>query len=165
MTSPTKRLIGENGRRVRRQNLRRARKRSARPSGSRLGRTIIVLNLLGLAILIGGTLVSNGLRDSLIKSRLAGLTLQGHLIANVIDQTATQGEPDPALEADAAAGVLQSLSIPKSQRTRLYDAGRVGCWPIPTSSPIESKRPRCHRRDMPGGLSFHIRLGPSAQSD
>jgi two-component system sensor histidine kinase ChvG len=144
----------------RRSAPRRGRGRSPRPLGSRLGRTIIVLNLLGLAILIGGTLISNGLRDSLIKSRLAGLTLQGHLIANVIDQTATQGEPDPALEADAASGVLASLLIPKSQRTRLYDAAghlladsymvadRVEATPLPP--------PR-----VTGRPTFRIRLGPS----
>ena len=98
----------------------------SKPIGSRLGRTIIVLNLLGLAILIGGTLLSSGLRQSLITSRLESLVLQGHLIANVIDQTATQGEPYPALDADAANSVLQSLLISKSQRTRLYDpSGRL----------------------------------------
>jgi two-component system sensor histidine kinase ChvG len=122
-----------------------------------------VLNLLGLAILIGGTLVSSGLRDSLIESRLAGLKLQGRLIANVIDQTATQGEPDPALEADAASGVLSSLLIPKSQRTRLFDAGgrlladsytiadRVEATPLPP--------PR-----NAGALNLRIQLGPSPKT-
>ena len=139
---------------------RRVRRRDARPSGSRLGRTIIVLNLLGLAILIGGTLVSSGLRDSLIKSRLAGLTLQGHLIANVIDQTATQGEPEPALEADAANGVLSSLLIPKSQRTRLYDAaGRLLADSYLVADRVEAKPLPPPR--MAGRPSFRIRLGPS----
>ena len=98
-------------------------RRMGQPFGSRLGRTIIILNLLGLAILIGGTLISSGLRQGLIKTRLDSLTLQGELIANVIDQTATQGEPEPALEADVASSVLQSLFIPRSQRARLYDSG------------------------------------------
>ncbi len=136
--------------------------RGARPFGSRLGRTIIVLNLLGLAILIGGTLVSSGLRDSLIKSRLAGLTLQGHLIANVIDQTATQGEPDPALEADAASGVMSSLLIPKSQRTRLYDAaGRLLADSYNIVDRVESTPLPPPRRS--GAFSLHIRLGPSPE--
>ena len=37
------------------------------PLGSRLGRLIIVLNLLGLAILVGGALVLNELRQGLIR--------------------------------------------------------------------------------------------------
>ena len=139
-----------------------ARGRGPRPFGSRLGRTIIVLNLLGLAILIGGTLVSSGLRDSLIRSRLAGLTLQGHLIANVIDQTATQGEPDPALEADAASGVLSSLLIPKSQRTRLFDAaGRLLADSYTVADRVESTPLPPPRK--PGGLGFRLRLGPSPE--
>ncbi|MHB8530467.1 MAG: stimulus-sensing domain-containing protein [Caulobacteraceae bacterium] len=92
------------------------------PLGSRLGRFIVVLNLLGLAVLVGGSLVLNELRQGLVNARIASLTLQGELIANVIDQTATVGDPEPALEADRAADVLQSLFIPRSQRARLFDA-------------------------------------------
>ena len=92
------------------------------PLGSRLGRLIVVLNLLGLAILVGGSLILGELRQGLINARIDSLTLQGNLIANVIDQTATVGEPEPALEADTAANVLQSLPIPRSQRVRLFDA-------------------------------------------
>ncbi len=91
------------------------------PLGSRLGRLIVVLNLLGLAILIGGSLVLNELRQGLITAKVDSLTLQGELIANVIDQTATRGDPEPALDADRAADVLQSLFIPRSQRARLFD--------------------------------------------
>ncbi|MGH6986569.1 MAG: stimulus-sensing domain-containing protein [Caulobacteraceae bacterium] len=106
---------------------RRARRRegvSAKvwPLGSRLGRLIVVLNLLGLAILIGGSLVLNELRQGLINAKIDSLTVQGELIANVIDQTATVGEPEPALDADRAADVLEALFIPRSQRVRLFDA-------------------------------------------
>jgi two-component system sensor histidine kinase ChvG len=141
---------------------RRVRRRPLRRSGSRLGRTIIVLNLLGLAILIGGTLVSSGLRDSLIKSKLTGLTLQGRLIANVLDQTATQGEPEPALEADAASSVLSSLSIPKSQRTRLYDAaGRLLADSYTVADRVEATPLPPPKRT--GRFGLHIRLGPSPE--
>jgi two-component system sensor histidine kinase ChvG len=92
------------------------------PLGSRLGRLIIVLNLLGLAILIGGALVLNEFRQGLIQTRLESLELEGEVIAKVIDEYATIGEPNPALEADAAASVVNVLSIPSSQRARLFDA-------------------------------------------
>ena len=138
-------------------------RRPARPIGSHLGRTIVVLNLLGLAILIGGTLLSSGLRQSLIKSRLDSLTLQGHLIANVIDQTATQGDPDPALEADVANSVLQSLLIPKSQRMRLYDAaGRLLADSYVVADRVESASlppARVGERSK-----FRFRFGPSPET-
>ncbi len=100
---------------------RREVRRGGWPLGSRLGRLIVILNLLGLAILIGGALVLNESSQGQVKARQESLNLQGQLIANVIDQTATVGEPEPSLQGDTAAGVLQSLFIPKSQRARLYD--------------------------------------------
>jgi two-component system sensor histidine kinase ChvG len=96
------------------------------PLGSRLGRLIIVLNLLGLAILIGGAMVLNEFRQGLIETRLESLELEGEVIAKVIDEFATLGEPQPALEADSASSVVNVLSIPSSQRARLFDAdGRL----------------------------------------
>jgi two-component system sensor histidine kinase ChvG len=92
------------------------------PLGSRLGRLIIVLNLLGLAILIGGALILNELRQGLVNARIDSLTIEGKVISNVIDQYATVGDPEPALEADTASNVLQALFIPRAQRARLYDA-------------------------------------------
>lgn len=94
--------------------------------GSRLGRLIIALNLLGLAILISGALVLNELRRGLVNARIDSLTTQGELIANVIDRAATLGEPEPALEPERASDILQLLFIPRSQRARLFDAhGRL----------------------------------------
>jgi two-component system sensor histidine kinase ChvG len=90
--------------------------------GSRLGGLIIALNLLGLAILIGGALVLNEMRRGLINAQIDSLTTQGEFIANVIDRAATMGEPIPQLEVDRAAQTLQLLFIPRSQRARLFDA-------------------------------------------
>ena len=63
--------------------------------GSRLGRLIVVLNLLGLAILIAGALILNELGRGLIQARIDGLTTEGEFIANVIVGGATS--PEPAL--------------------------------------------------------------------
>ena len=87
-----------------------------------LGRLIVVLNLVALAILVGGALLLNELRQGLVQARIDSLQTQGQLIANVIDQLATIGDPEPQMEADQASDILQSLFIPKSQRARLYDA-------------------------------------------
>ena len=90
--------------------------------GSKLGRLIIALNLFGLAILIGGALVLNELRRGLVNARIDSLTTQGELMATIIDQAATVGEPVPAMDGEYAGRVLQLLSNPKAQRARLFDA-------------------------------------------
>jgi two-component system, OmpR family, sensor histidine kinase ChvG len=94
--------------------------------GSRVGRLIIALNLLSLAILVGGSLILNEQRRGLIEARVDSLSTQGELIANVIAGAATRGSPEPMLEADRASDILQLLFIPRSQRARLFDAdGRL----------------------------------------
>ncbi|HWF00530.1 MAG TPA: ATP-binding protein [Caulobacteraceae bacterium] len=89
---------------------------------SRVGRLIVFLNLTALAILAGGALLLNELRPGLVDARIDSLRTEGQLIANVIDSGATVGDPEPQLEADAASDFLQSLSIPRSERVRLFDA-------------------------------------------
>ncbi|ALL12059.1 ATP-binding protein [Caulobacter henricii] len=98
------------------------RRRWAWPGGSRLGRLIIGLNIMALAILVIGALVLNELRSGLVNARIDSLTTQGELIANVIDQSATVGEPEPGLDPYAASAIFQLLFIPRSQRARLFDA-------------------------------------------
>jgi two-component system sensor histidine kinase ChvG len=138
------------------------------PIGSRLGRLIVALNLLGLAILIGGALVLNELRRGLIDARVESLTTEGQVIANVIDQTATVGEPEPSLEADTAASVLQSLSIPKSQRVRLFDAeGHLLADSYIVADRVEAKPlpPAKKPGDSDLGLRFNLLGKPSPKQD
>jgi two-component system sensor histidine kinase ChvG len=100
----------------------RAERRRARTPPSRIGRLIVILNLAGLAVLIGGALLLNELRQGLVDARMQSLRAEGQLIANVIDKAATVGDPEPLLEADEASDILQSLAIPRSERVRLFDA-------------------------------------------
>ncbi len=125
--------------------------------GSRLGRFIVALNLLSLAILIAGALVLNELRRGLIQARIDGLTTQGELIANVIGGAATVGAPDPQLQADKASEILQLLFIPHSQRARLFDAqGRRLADSYLTADRVEWRPLPPAKR--PGGLQFRWRL-------
>jgi two-component system sensor histidine kinase ChvG len=111
------------------------------------------LNLIGLAILIGGALVLNELRQGLINASRESLTQQGELIANVIDQLATVGDPTPALDADTASDVLFSLFIPHSQRARLFDAqGRLLADSYLVADRVEVRPLPPIRR--PGDVSF-----------
>jgi two-component system, OmpR family, sensor histidine kinase ChvG len=147
-----------------------ARKRRAQPSGpsffrwlpgSRLGRLIILLNVLGLAIIIAGSLLLNELRRGLVGARIDSLTTQGELIVNVINRAATVGEPTPELDAQAASEILQMLSNPRSQRARLFDAqGNLVADSYWVADRVEWKvlppaRPRSDQR----GLALDLNIG------
>jgi len=131
--------------------------------GSRLGRLIIALNVLGLAILIAGALVLNELRRGLVNARIDSLTTQGELMASIIDRAATVGEPEPFMDAAYANEiVLQLLANPQNQRARLFDAeGRVVAdseqvidrveWKVlPSAKPREGQQGFNLDLDMPG---------------
>lgn len=93
--------------------------------GSRLGRTIILLNVIGLLVLVSGALILSQVRGGLINAQKASLAAQGQLMANIIDEGATVGEPEPALDAERARSVLLLLFVPRaqrSQRARIFDA-------------------------------------------
>lgn len=111
--------------------------------GTRLGRLIIALNLLGLAILVAGALAQNELRRGLVNARIDSLTTQGELMAEIIDQAATVGEPTPALDPVYASQTLELLANPRIQRARLFDAqGKL----IADSDWVTD---RVERRDLP----------------
>jgi two-component system sensor histidine kinase ChvG len=119
---------------------------------------IIALNLLGLAILIIGALVLNELRRGLVNARIDSLTTQGELMATIINQAATVGEPTPALDADYASRILQLLANPKAQRARLFDAkGRLIADSDWVADRVEWRElPPARSRDSPQGLDFEF---------
>jgi two-component system sensor histidine kinase ChvG len=94
-------------------------------AGSRLGRLILGLNLLGLTVLVAGALVLNEMGRGLVAARIDSLTTQGEFIANVLEQASTRGDPQPVLVPDWARDTLQLLFIPRSQRARVFDAHGV----------------------------------------
>ena len=121
--------------------------------GSKLGRLIVLLNLLGLAILIGGALAMNELSKGLINAKIDSLKTQGEFIVSVLEQTATRGEPAPALDAQGARDTLQVLFIPNSQRARIFDAsGALIADSYVIADRVEWKALPPARK--PGGISF-----------
>jgi two-component system, OmpR family, sensor histidine kinase ChvG len=132
--------------------------------GSRLGRLIIVLNVLGLAILIAGALVLNELRRGLVRARIDSLSTQGELIVNVINLAATSGEPAPHLDAAAASEILQILSNPRSQRARLFDAeGHLIADSYWVADRVEWRVLPPARAREDGGLSLELYRGKPPQ--
>jgi len=124
--------------------------------GTRLGRLIIALNVLGLAVLIAGALVLNELRRGLVNARIDSLTTQGELMATIIDRAATVGEPTPAMDPAYAGEILQILANPKAQRARLFDAqGRVIADSEWVTDRVEAKAlPPAHDREAEPGFQF-----------
>ena len=90
-------------------------------AGSRLGRLILLLNLLGLLVLVAGALVFNEFRRGLVEARLDSLNTQGQLISYAIVNAATEGDPEPALNPDRARAIITILGVSKGERARLYD--------------------------------------------
>jgi two-component system sensor histidine kinase ChvG len=136
--------------------------------GTRLGRLIIGLNVLGLAILVGGALVMNELRRGLVEARIDSLTTQGELMASIIEQAATVGEPAPSMDAAYANDlVLQLLANPKGQRARLFDAsGKVVADSDWVVDRVEREAlPPAKAREEAGGLHLDLpmREGREAQ--
>jgi two-component system sensor histidine kinase ChvG len=133
--------------------------------GSRLGRLIVALNVLGLAVLIVGALVLNELRRGLVEARVDSLTTQGELMATIIDRAATVGEPTPMMDPIYAGEILQMLANPKTQRARLFDAqGRVVADSEWVTDRVESRLlpPAKAREGERGlGLDLTIRRAPA----
>ena len=108
--------------------------------GSRLGRTIIALNVLGLVILIGGALVLNETRRGLVNIQLEALSAESEMIANLMAEAATVGEPEPALDADRVRQFLFLLPPLPSQRLRIFDAqGQLIADSYNVSDRVESR--------------------------
>lgn len=128
--------------------------------GSRLGRLIVVLNVLGLAVLIAGALVLNEFRRGLVEARKDSLTTQGELMATIIDRAATVGEPQPMMDATSAGELLQMLANPKTQRARLFDAqGRVVADSEWVTDRVEWKvLPPARARENAGGLNLDLTM-------
>ncbi|MGE3301526.1 MAG: stimulus-sensing domain-containing protein [Hyphomonadaceae bacterium] len=93
---------------------------------SRIARLIFAWNFVGFAVLTVGALLLTELREQLIRAKIDALQSEGQLIASVLADTSTVGEPAPALMEARAAAVLQRLTLPPATRLRLFTpAGRL----------------------------------------
>src|SRR3972149_11657382 len=85
---------------------------------SRLARLIFAWNFVGFAVLTLGVLLLSELREQLIQAKIDALATQGELVANVLAETATIGDPAPQLLESRAAIVLERLGGAKGGRAR-----------------------------------------------
>ncbi len=89
--------------------------------GSRLGRTIIALNVAGLLVLVTGALILNETRRALVNSNLEALTAEADTFGYLIARAATMGEPEPILDAEAVRRFIFVAQVPETQRLRIFD--------------------------------------------
>ena len=82
---------------------------------------ILTLNVIGLAVLVGGILYVNQYRTGLIETRLSALRSQAEMLAGALGETATGDNETGALEVERAASLLRRLSADRADRVRLFE--------------------------------------------
>jgi len=101
----------------------RLRGKARRGPVSTLTSRILAINVLALAILLGGLLYLDQYRDGLVEAKLAALTNQAEIIAAALGERAVTGAPDdPALDPELARQMVGRLVVPIHTRARVYDA-------------------------------------------
>ncbi len=92
---------------------------------SRLSRVIFLSHLIGLVILITGSLVFNQYTQELVKARINNLESQAAIISSILGDAASGNELNPKLDVDAAASILRRLELPPDWRVRLFDPSGI----------------------------------------
>ena len=93
---------------------------------SRLSRVIFMSHLIGLVILIAGSLVLNQYTQELVNARISNLESQAAIITSILGDRATGSEFDAELDIAEAEQVLKRLELPNDWRVRLFDlSGQV----------------------------------------
>jgi len=81
---------------------------------------ILVVNLVALAILVGGVLYLDQYRTGLIDSRLKQLQTQAEIIAGALGEAATTQQDTAEIETDRATQIIRRLVGPTETRARLF---------------------------------------------
>ncbi len=80
----------------------------------------MAINMIALAILVGGVFYLDQFRQSLIDSRLLELRIEGEIIAGALSEAATEGPESDDIEVEMAEQILARLVVPAEIRARLF---------------------------------------------
>ncbi len=95
-------------------------RRRVGPRGS-LTRRILFINVLALAIFVGGILYIGAFREGLLEARVAALTTQGELIAGALGEAAIGGALDePKLDGALTRQIIRRVMSGTETRARLF---------------------------------------------
>lgn len=93
---------------------------------SRLTQLILAANLIGLSILVIGSLAMSRFEEGLIEGKVDNLNSLAATIATVMGDRATGSGQASSLDIDNAKQVLRGMNVPAGWRVRLHDrAGQV----------------------------------------
>ncbi|GHA91742.1 sensor histidine kinase [Algimonas arctica] len=93
---------------------------------SRLTQLILAANLIGLSILVIGSLAMNRFEEGLIDGKVDNLNSLAATITTVMGDRATGSGQASELDIDKAKQVLRGINVPEGWRVRLHDrAGHV----------------------------------------
>jgi len=96
------------------------RKRLTRTRISGLTGKILTLNILALAILVGGILYFNQFRTGLVQTRLSVLVSEASMIAAALGESAATGPDATAIDIELARPILQRLTVGQHNRGRVF---------------------------------------------
>ena len=87
---------------------------------------VLAINVLALAILVGGLLFLGQYRESLFEAKVAALSTNGAIIAGALGEGAVGGPPESiALHVEIATDFVRRLSQLTGTRVRLFDESNV----------------------------------------
>lgn len=87
---------------------------------SGLTQRIVFLNILALAVLVGGILYFNQFRTGLIESRLTALVSEAQILAAALSESSVVEGPRARVDLDRAQAMLRRLTKGKDLRARLF---------------------------------------------
>jgi len=80
-----------------------------------------VSNMVGLLILVVGSLTLNEVRRGPIDAKLPNLYSQAELITNILASDATGEGVIPTLDVEAARKTMRRVAVPDGSRVRLFN--------------------------------------------
>lgn len=91
---------------------------------SRLSRMIIISNLIGLFILVTGSLAMNEFASSYFDAKMENLTSQAELITSILGEEATGDRQQAVLDIDQTRNIVRRVDLPSGWRIRIHDINR-----------------------------------------
>ena len=106
----------------RRFNLKNRRRRPRRSLlFSRLSRLIIISNLIGLFILVAGSLAMNEFARSYLDAKMENLTAQAELVTSILGDEATGFAQQATLDREQTREIIRRIELPAGWRIRVHD--------------------------------------------